>query len=558
MKETTSGLRQGANQRHLPHVRQPAIVLQPHTYQALQAGVDVIANAIRPTLGPRPRMVVFERAKRNEAAEFLDDGATIARRIIEIEPRSHDVGAMLIRQALWRLRHEVGDGTATAAVIYQALLREGIRAVTQFDCNAALLRAGLEKGCRVVTEALRHQVMPLTGKAAIARAARGVCQSDDALAELFGEIFDIVGPDGMIVVEGWNKAGVEREYIEGTYWKLSGWFSRHFVTDSAAQRTIFEDAALLISDLELKEPAQVIPALERCIKAEVKQLVIVANDISDRVIGLLVNNNQAKTLQTLVVRAPKVLEMDRVASIGDIAILTGGKPFYHAAYTSFEEFRVDDLGHARRAWATDSLFGIYGGRNDPRQVRKHIAELRAQLRNAEEDHDRRDLQTRLGRLNGGTVILRVGGLHDVEREARKTMAERAITSLRHALSGGVVPGGGSALIAAQTALCGLPTQCSEEKFAYKMLARAIEEPTRAIAANAGAVPDVIIEKIKAAPCGYGFDARNGQLANMQEAGILDPAIVLQRALEIAVSGAAMALTTDVIVHHKKPVECVEP
>ena len=542
----------------LPKPRKPVVTLQPRTYREILSGTDVIVNAVRPTIGPLPKLVVMEALRRTDVPEFLDDAATIGRRIFEIQPRGCDVGAMLIRQALWKMHQEAGDGSATMAVMYQALLHEGIRYVTQFDCNAMLLRGGLEKGLRAVSECLRQDATPLAGQQAITNMAAGMCQGDREMAQILGEIFDYVGPDGLIVVEGYNKPGLEREYIEGTYWKLSGWFSRLLLSNPAEKRETFEDAALLITDFDLKDPHVLIPVLERCIKAGVKQLVIIAKEVSDRVIGLLVNNNQAKTIQTLVVRTPKVREMDRVASMEDIAVLTGGRPFYAAAYKALDDFRVEDLGHARRAWAMESLFGIYGGKGDPRRIRQHIAHVSGMLRLAQDDHAKKDLQTRLGRLNGGTVILRVGAIHETAREQRKSVAERAVTALRNAIFGGVTPGGGVALLNAQSALGGLPAANEDEAFAYKMLARALEEPLRAIVKNAGYVPDVIVEKVKAAPHGYGFDARTGQMVDVRSCGIVDPLTVLQKALEIAVSGAVMALTTDVIVHHRMPVESVEP
>jgi chaperonin GroEL len=550
--------RDGGRKRALPAPRNPDVVLQPQTYECLLKGVNLIADAIRPTLGPLPRLVALEGLRATDTPSFLDDGATIARRIIEVRPRGADVGAMLLRQALWKMRDEAGDGSATAAVLYQALLQEGIRHVTQFECNPMLLRAGFEKGLRAVQACLREGAQPLMGKDNIAAIARGMCQEDREMAQLMGEIFDIVGPDGMIVVEGYEKLGLEREYIEGTYWKLSGWFSRLFVADKAGKRTVFEDAALLVTDFKITDPAMLVPPLERCVRAGIKRLVITAADISDAAIGLLVSNNQARTIETLVVRTPKTQEMERVASIEDIAILTGGKPFYSAAFQTLEDFRPEDLGYARRAWATDSLFGLYGGKGDPRQIRHRIAELRAKLSMADLESERKDLRMRMGRLSGGTVILRVGAIHETMRDARKEVAERAITGIRSALAGGVVLGGGMALLNAQSALDDLPACNDEERFACRILARALEEPLRAIAKNAGHMPDVIVERVRHVPPGCGFDARNGQMVDLRQAGILDPLAILQKALDVAISGAALALTTDVIIHHRKPVESIEP
>lgn len=537
---------------------QPAIVSQPQTYQALQQGVATIMAAIRPTLGPSPRLVALARANPSEAPEILDDGALIARRIIQITPRGADVGAMLLRHALWRMHEEVGDGATTMGVIYQAILNEGIRAITQGGCNAMLLRAGLERGMQAVQAALQQSARPLTGKANIARFACGLVQGNCALAELLGEIFDIVGAEGLVVVEKGNRLGLEREYIEGTYWHLSGWFSRHFVTDATRQQTTFEDAALLISNLAIAEPEQLIPVLEQCAKGGVRKLVIAAKSISDRAVGLLVQNNQAKTVSTLVVRTPRVQEADQVAAMEDIAALTGGRPFYAAAKADFQDFQVVDLGYARRAWATQSLFGLFGGKGDPRQVRQHIRHLRGQLKTVDSEHEEAMLRERLGRMTGGTAILRVADATDTGSAALKTLALRAVTTLRHALSGGVVAGGGAAFLQAQHVLMQLPVTSSDEAIAYGILRRALEEPMRSIVENAGYYPATIIEQVKAAPNGCGFDARSGHLVDLQQNGIQDALFILQQALTIAVSGAAQALTTDTLVHHRKPQECIEP
>lgn len=555
--ENLPGFRQSPKKHPLPKPRKPIVTFQPRTYQDILSGTNLIVDAIRPTLGPRPRLVAIERLKRDEVPEFLDDGATIARRIIEIRPRGSDVGAMLIRHALWRMRTEVGDGAATMSVLYQSILREGIHVVAH-GCNAMLLRTGLEKGLRIVLTYLKEITQPLRGRQPITEMARGMCQGDCKMSALLGEIFDIIGPEGLIVVEGGYGREPEREYIEGTYWKLSGWFSHMFAAHVTEKQVIYEDAALLITDLDIREPRQLIPVLERCVQARIEKLVIIAKEVSQRVIGLLLNNNQAGTIRTLAVRTPYVGETARVASMEDIAALTGGRIYYLAACDSLDDFCVEDLGFARRVWATESLFGIYGGRGDPRQVRTHIAHIRARLRDAKDERTKAELQERLGRLHGGAAILRVGGVHDAEREARRTMAERAVTSLRTAVLGGVVPGGGAALLNAQVALFRSPVCNETENYAYKILGRALEAPIRAIAVNAGYDPEAVVAMAKSLPEGWGLDARSGHMADMRRAGILDASHVLQKALEIAVSGASIALTTDVIVHHRKPIESLEP
>jgi chaperonin GroEL len=538
--------------------RQPSVVLQPRVSTELQKGINLMANAVRPTLGPRPRLVALERLLRTEAAEILDDGATIVRRVTEIKPRAMNTGAMLFRQAMWRMHVDAGDGTTTMAVLYQTIFNEGLRYVTQFGSNAMLLRAGLEAGLTAILAALDQAATPIVDRDQIAIMARGMCQEDLEMANMLGEIFDIVGPDGLIIVEPGHRHEIEREYIDGTYWHLSGWLSRHFITVPKEKKAIFEDAALLISDLTITEPQQLVPALDKCVKAGVKKLIVLCRDMSDSAIGLLVTNNQAKTIESMAVRTPEVRGPVQVAAMEDIAVLTGGRAFYADGKESFENFKVEDLGHARRAWAMESLFGIFGGKGDPRQVRQHISYIRGMQRDAEPKNERKVLQQRLGRLTGATALLKVGGVTATEIEVRKEMAERAVMGIRKALQGGVVAGGGAALVNAQAALHDLPCPHEEYAVAYKILASALEEPMRTIAKNAGAKPDVLVEKVKDGPPGYGVDARTRQIVEMRPAGILDSVVVLKKALEIAVSGAAMALTTDVIVHHKKPQISIEP
>ena len=555
---TPPGIPADAKKHPLPRLRKPSVVAQPYTHRMLQRGINVIANTVRPTLGPLPRLVMLEGLRRYDRPELLDNAATIARRIVAINPRGSDVGAMLLRQALWKMHVEAGDGGATMAVMYQVLMNEGLRYVTQAGANAMLLRRGLEAALPAVLAALDQQAVPLSGQAAIAGMARGMCQNDDALAELLGEILDIVGPDGLIIVEKWNKLGLEREYIEGTYWHLSGWWSRWLVKEPGTKRTMFEDAALLITDLRLNDPNQLVPVLDKCAQGGVKKLVIVSAEMSDSVIGLLVKNNQAKTIESLAVRTPRVGEQARVESMEDIALLSGGRAFYSGGRDNLEDFEVADLGHARRAWATESLFGIYGGKGDARKLRQHLQHLRGQLKLAELDSDQRELQQRIGRASGGTAILRVGGATESQIETRKAVAQRAVTSLRNAVQSGVVAGGGASLLSARLALADLPVRHDDDRAAYRILARALEEPLRTIVRNAGAQPDIVVEKVKDCPPGYGFDVHARQLVDMRAAGIQDALNVLKKAVEIAVSGAAMSLTTDVIVHHKKPKESLEP
>jgi chaperonin GroEL len=383
--------------------RKPAVVLQPQTYRNIKSGVDLIASAVRPTLGPLPRLVALEGLKRDDLVEFLDDGATIARRIRRIDPRGHDVGAMLLRHAMWKMHEEIGDGATTMAVMYQLILSEGIRYVTEFDCNAMLLRNGLEIGLKAVLQAIRQKAIPLRERKFIANLARGICQGDNEMADMLAEIFDIVGAEGQIEVEGWNRRNLDREFVEGTYWKISGFYSREFLSDPMGSREIYEDSAILITDIDFTDPNQLVPVLEKCIKVGVKKLLIIASGCSDRVTGLLVSNKKAKTIEAMAVRTPRLEDADRADAMEDISVMTGGKVFYKAAGNMLDDFKAEDLGYARRAWAAESMFGIYGGKGDPRRIRQHIAKLQERFKGVDkkDEHNLREQHARLGRHRHG-------------------------------------------------------------------------------------------------------------------------------------------------------------
>ncbi len=543
---------------YMPARVKPAVTIQPQVYQDIQNGINLIAQAIRPTLGPHPRLVLNEMPQHVEQPEFLDDGAVIARRIVQVKPRGIDIGAMLLRSAAWKMHEEVGDGAATMVVLYQSIFNLGVQYITKVGCNPMLLRQGFLKGLKTSLQALKEQSLPVIGKENITHLASGMTQGDNDMANMLGEIFDIVGTDGLIVVEKGNRSGLEREYIEGTYWHISGWYSRLFINDPSGKQAVYEDAALLISDLSLKNPEMIVPVLESCVKAGIKKLVIVAGELSDSVIGLLEQNRKAKVIEVMVVRTPRLGETQRVANMEDIAALTGARPFYSASKSNLDDFKVEDLGHARRAWATESLFGVFGGKGDIRQVRQRIVFLRNQIRQSEQDAEKALLQDRLGRLSGGTAILRVGGFTETEMKWREEVAKRAITGIRLAMQDGVVPGGGAGLLGCQTALLEMPSDNEDEAYAYRILAHALEEPMRVIAENAGFSADVVLDRVQSSPSGFGLDVRQEKILDLRSAGIQDSTRVLKKALEVAISGAAMALTTDVIIHHSRPKESIEP
>jgi chaperonin GroEL len=541
-----------------PKPRKPGIVFQPRVYHDLKQGIDLIANLLRPTLGPLPRLVAIARIMGDQSPEFLDDGGTIARRIIQVKGRNVDMGAMLLRNLAWKMNKTVGDGSVTMAVIFQSLINEGIRTIVTQGGNPMLLRQGLERSLERVSTTLRQMAEPLNGSEELAGIARGLCQGDDEMATMLGEIMDIVGHEGFVEVRSGSRIKLEREYVEGTFWDSSGWFSSIFETDSENHRALMEDPSILISDLSVKSAADFVPVLEMAVKAKISNLVFIGFEIPDEAMALFARNSQSKTISVLPVHTPRITQLERTALLQDIAVLTGGRVFHDAARETLKDVRLEDLGVARIAWANSTYFGVIGGKGDSRLVRQYINQLRESLGKVDQE-GRDQIQKRIGRLIGGSAILKVSGRTESEMESRKAVAQRGILALRNAVESGVVLGGGTAFLNCQAALATAVDGESEEDIEVRgILSRALEEPLRTIAANAGFVPDTIVDKVKAAPVGFGFDARSGKIVDLRDAGIIDSVKVLDMALRVAVSGAAAALTTDVLIHRKYPPEIMEP
>ena len=534
------------------------VIFQPATYQGFQRGIDQMVAAVRPTLGPLPRVVALERTSgASRMPEILDSGGVIARRIIQIPDRDEDMGAMFVRHLLWRLHEKAGDGTATAAVLFQSIYDRGMRYIVAGG-NAMLLRRHLEAGLRVILDELAGMATPLEGKEKLAQIAESICY-DPPLARMLGEIFDIIGEYGQLEIRSGRSRELEREYVEGMYWK-GGVLSRQMIADPTKQRTEMENAAILISDLEIENPRELIPVVETTMQAGVRSLLVIANTVSDNAMGLLLSaSKDPARFRAVAVRTPKLNATDRAGALQDLAALTGGRPLVKAAGFTLSGVRFEDLGRARRAWADRTYFGIVGGRGDPRALRRHIADLRAVLERVDAPDDRKKLRERIGKLMGGSATLWVGGTTQLEIDARKERAERTADALRGAIAEGVLPGGGVSLLACRPALQRKLDQSTgaDERAAYHILIKALEAPIRTLLTNAGHDASELMAEIKAAGPGMGFDVRAGQVVHMAQAGIFDSANVQREAVRSAVAGAALALTVDVLVHHKKPPQATE-
>lgn len=534
------------------------VVFQPAAYRGMQRGINQMVEAIRPTLGPLPRVVAVDRIADDKMPELLDNGGVIARRIIELPDRDADMGAMFVRQVLWRVHEQVGDGTATAAVLFQSVYNQGVRYIVSGG-NAMQLRCYLEEGLRLILDELSGMTIPVAGKEKLAQVAETICY-DPSLAKMLGEIFDIIGQYGRLDIRSGRSRGLEREYVEGMYWE-GGVLSREMITDHAKLRTEMQNAAILISDLALEDPNQVVPVLETVSRTGNRALLIVASKLSDSVTALLLSaNRNPDKFQIIAAKTSGLTSTDQAEAMEDLGVLTGGRLLVKVAGDTLSGFKLEDLGRARRAWADRNYFGIVGGKGDPRALRVHIANLRAAFGRATEAHARKTLQERIGKLLGGSATLWVGGATELEIEARKELAERTANALRGAVREGVVPGGGVSLLACRPALQRRLDQStdSDERAAYRVLIKAMEAPIRAILTNAGYDASEIMAEVKLAGAGHGFDVRSRQVTDMAQVGIWDAAAVLKAAVHGAVAGAALALTTDVLVHHKEPKQTMQP
>jgi chaperonin GroEL len=530
----------------MPNTRTRRVVFQPATYQGLQRGINQMVNAIRPTLGPRPRIVAIDRILDDKMPELLDNGGIIARRIIQLADRDEDVGAMFVRD----IHDQVGDGTATAAVLLQSVFNQGVRYLASGG-NATRLHHHLEEGMHLILDELGHLSTSVSGQDQLAQVAQSICY-DPPMAKLLGEIFDIIGEYGRLEIRPGRSRDDEREYVEGMYWDR-GLVSRQMTANPTQTRAEFEDGAILISSLEIEQPQQLFPALEVALRHNIPSLLIVANKFSEAAIGFLLANKQPDKFQVIAVRTPGYGQEEQAWALQDLAVLTGGRPFVKAAGDTFDAIQPDHFGHARRVWADHRNFGIIGGKGDPRALRQHIATLRAAYDQADGLVLRDKLLQRIGKLLGGSATLWVGGVTELEIEQRQEVAKRTAAAMRGAITDGIVPGGGVALLACQPALQARLDQSADPdaRAAYRILLETMEAPARTIAANAGFDPSRVMAHVELAGPGHGFDVISGQVTDMTQTGIFDATSVQKAAVYAAIASAGLALTVDVLVHRQE-------
>ncbi|GAB4330940.1 MAG: chaperonin GroEL [Dehalococcoidia bacterium] len=510
---------------------------------ALKRGIDALADAVKITLGPKGRNVVLD--KKFGAPTITNDGVTIAKDI-ELEEPFENIGAQLAKEIASKTNDIAGDGTTTATVLGQAIVQEGLKNVAA-GANPMGLKRGLEAGAEALVERLKKDAIKITERHQMAQVATISANNDPTIGELIGEVMEKVGKDGVITVEESKGIATEVEYVDGMAFDR-GYISPYFVTNPERMEAVVEDPYILITDKKLSSVQELLPVLER-ILAHTKNLVIICGDCEGEALATLAVNKLRGTINVLAVKAPGFGDRQK-DNLGDIAVLTGGTVISEEIGRTLESVDINDLGRARRVVATKEETTIIEGKGKKKDIDARIAQVRAILNEATSDWDREKAQERLGKLAGSVAVIKVGAATEVELKEKKHRVEDALSATRAAVEEGIVPGGGVALINAIPALDKVKLT-GDEATGIKILRRALEEPLRRIAINAGKDGSVIVEEVRNLKKGEGYDAQADEFGNMVERGIIDPAKVTRAAIENAVSIAAMVLTTNCLITEKK-------
>jgi len=509
--------------------------------RSLEAGVDKLANVVRVTLGPKGRNVVLD--KKWGAPTITNDGVTIAKEI-ELEDHYENLGAQLAKEVATKTNDVAGDGTTTATVLAQALVHEGLRNVAA-GANPMGLKRGMEKATEAVAEAIRNQAREVENQEEIASVA-AISAQDAEIGQTIAEAMDKVGKDGVITVDESQTFGMELEFTEGMQFD-KGYISPYFVTDQDRMESVLEDPYILIANSKISSAQQLLPVLEKVVQAG-RALVVIAEDVDGEALATLVVNKIRGTFKSAAVKAPGFGDR-RKAMLADIATLTGGQVISEEVGLKLENVTLDLLGRARKVVVTKDETTVVEGSGDPEDIKGRVNQIRAEIENTDSDYDREKLQERLAKLAGGVGVIKVGAATEVELKEKKHRIEDAVSNARAAVEEGIVPGGGVTLLRVQEALTKVDLT-GDEATGATIVRRALEEPLKQIAANAGLEGGVVVEKVRGLDPGQGLNAATGEYTDMFKSGIVDPAKVVRSALQNATSIAGLFLTTEAVVVDK--------
>jgi chaperonin GroEL len=508
---------------------------------ALRRGIDALADAVKITLGPKGRNVVLD--KKFGSPTITNDGVTIAKDI-ELEDPFENIGAQLAKEVASKTNDIAGDGTTTATVLAQAIVHEGLKNVAA-GANPMALKRGLERASETIATAIRSGATPVTTREQMAQVA-SISAADPSIGDLIGEVMEKVGKDGVVTVEESKGIRTEVEYVEGMSFDR-GYISPYFVTNPERMEAVIDEPYILITDKKISAVNDILPMLERLLQTS-KNLVIVADDVDGEALATLAVNKLRGTINILAVKAPGFGDR-RKDNLGDLAVTTGGEVISDELGRKLDSVQISDLGRARRVIATKEMTTIVEGKGDPSAAEARGQQVRAAMEDAKSDWDKEKAQERLGKLAGSVAVIKVGAATEVELKEKKHRVEDALSATRAAVEEGIVPGGGVAYLRAQSALDAIEEELKgDEKTGAQMLRKALDEPLRLIAINAGKEGNVVIANVRKNGTGaYGYDALADVYGDMYEKGIIDPAKVTRSALENAASIATLVLTTESLI-----------
>lgn len=517
------------------------ILFNEEARRALGKGVDALANAVKVTLGPKGRNVVLD--KKFGAPTITNDGVTIARDI-ELEDAFENMGAQLVKEVATKTNDVAGDGTTTATLLAQAMIQEGMRNVAA-GANPMILKRGIEKAVTTLVDEIQRRAIPVADKAAIAQVA-SISAGDEEVGGLIADAMEKVGKDGVITVEESKTMGTQLSVVEGMQFDR-GYISPYMVTDTDKMEAVMSEPYVLITDRKIASIQEMLPVLEKVVQAG-KELLIIAEDVEGEALATLVVNKLRGTFKAVAVKAPGFGDR-RKAMLQDIAILTGATVITEDVGRKLDSVTMEDLGTARQIRVTKDETTIVEGHGDQEEIKNRVAQIRAQIADTTSDFDKEKLQERLAKMSGGVAVIEVGAATEVELKDKKLRLEDALNATRAAVEEGIVAGGGTTFIHILPVLDQLKEE-GDVQTGINLVKRAVEEPVRQIAANAGLEGSVIVAKVKASAAGVGFNALTEEYVDMVKSGIVDPAKVTRSALQNAASIAALVLTTETLVADK--------
>lgn len=516
-----------------------SIILGEEARRSMQKGVDTLANVVKVTLGPKGRNVILD--KKFGTPLITNDGVTIAREV-ELEDPYENMGAQVVKEVATKTNDVAGDGTTTATLLAQAIIREGLKNVTA-GANPMLIRNGIKIAVDKAVEEIKKISKPVDGKDDIARVA-AISASDEEIGKLIADAMEKVGNEGVITVEESKTMGTELDVVEGMQFDR-GYLSSYMVTDTEKMEAVMDDAYILLTDKKISSIQEILPLLEQIVQ-QGKKLVIIAEDVEGEALTTLVVNKLRGTFNCVAVKAPGFGDR-RKEMLQDIAILTGGQVASEELGRDLKDVTIDMLGRADRVKVTKENTTIVNGKGDKTAIHDRVAQIRTQIEETTSDFDREKLQERLAKLAGGVAVVKVGAASETELKERKLRIEDALAATKAAVEEGIVPGGGTAYVNVIPEVAKLTSDDSDVKVGIAIIKRALEEPLRQIVENAGLEGSVVLEKVKSSDPGVGFDALHEKYVNMIKVGIVDPTKVTRSALQNAASVASTFLTTEGLV-----------